>query len=91
MRTNLDQKFHGVLIKNKDGTVVPPDQWMVFLAKDNAFPATLKFYRQECERLGAAPEQLVAVDGIIERLSKWREENKSLCKTPDVHKGELIA
>jgi hypothetical protein len=29
----LDGKFYGVVIRNKDQSVVPPDQWVVFLAK----------------------------------------------------------
>jgi hypothetical protein len=90
MSTKLDGKFHGVIVKNKDQSVVPQDQWVVFLAKDNAFPATLKFYREECERQGALPGQLSAVDDMIDRVTTWRRENPSLCKTPDVRSGEII-
>ena len=39
----LDGKFHGTIVKNKNGQEVPPDEFAVFLAKDNAFPATLRF------------------------------------------------
>lgn len=85
----LDAKFHGVIVKNKDGSIVPQDQWVVFLAKDDAFPATLRFYRSECEKLGACSAQLDAVDDMIDRLDTWRAENNNLCKTPDVHPGEL--
>lgn len=90
MSKKLDAKFHGVIVKNKDQTIVPQDQWVVFLAKDNAFPATLRFYRSECERQGANPEQLRAVDDMIERLEAWRDFNSHLCKTPDVHPGEIV-
>lgn len=85
----FDGKFHGVIVKNKDGSIVPQDQWMVFLTKDNAFPATLEFYLQECKRLGAAPDQLKAVEEMIVRLAKWRRDNAHLCKVPDVQPGEI--
>lgn len=85
----LDGKFHGIIAKNKDGTIVPQDQWMCFLAKDNAVPATLEFYFDECARQGAAPEQLDAVRAMIERVKVWRVVNPHLCKVPDVQAGEL--
>lgn len=85
----LDGKFHGVIVKNKDQSIVPQDQWMVFLAKDNAFPATLAFYREECLRQGASREQVRAVEDLCERVGQWRREHPELCKTPDVNPGEL--
>ena len=85
----LDGKFHGIIAKNKDGSVVPQDQWMCFLAKDNAVPATLDFYLKECQRLGAAQSQLDAVSAMIGRVQEWRVANPELCKVPDVQTGEL--
>lgn len=85
----LDGKFHGIIAKNKDGTIVPQDQWMCFLAKDNAVPATLEFYYEECKRQGAALDQLNAVKAMIERVTAWRAANPKLCKVPDVQAGEL--
>lgn len=85
----LDGKCYGVLVKNKNGAIIPPDQWIVFLAKDNALPATLAFYLEECRRQGAAPAQLEAVVELMLRVDTWRRENPTLCKTPDVEPGEL--
>ena len=85
----LDAKFHGIIVKNKDQSVVPQDQWVVFLAKDNAFPATLRFYRDECARQGADVAQIRAVEEMMERLSRWRLDHSSLCKTADVEPGEI--
>lgn len=85
----LDGKFHGIIVKNKDGSIVPQDQWIVFLAKDNALPATLAFYAAECKRLGAADEQICAVNDMRERLDEWRRQNPHLCKVPDVAPGEI--
>lgn len=85
----LDGKCYGVLVKNKDGSIIPPDQWIVFLAKDNALPATLAFYRSECIRIGAAREQVEAVEALLERVGAWRRANHDKCKVPDVQAGEL--
>ena len=89
MVERLDGKFQGTITKNKNGEVVPPDEFMVFLAKDNAFPATLRFYRDECERKGAGLAQLQAVDEAIARLHQWRQANPHRLKTPDVEAGEI--
>lgn len=86
----LDAKFDGVIIKSKDASVVPPDQYVVFLAKDDAFPNTLEFYEEECKRLGAAPAQIKAVRALRRRLFKWRSENIEICKVADVEAGELL-
>lgn len=85
----LDLKFYGEIRKVKNDTVVPDDQWMCFLIKDDAFPATLEFYYRECERQGADEEQLAAVRKTINRTHAWREANPELCKTPDA-KGEKL-
>jgi hypothetical protein len=86
----LDSKFDGVIFKVKNGTIVPPDQYMVFLAKDDAFPATLSFYYKECERLGAPDKQLEAVAAALKRVLTWRAENRDLCKIPDVLTNERL-
>lgn len=85
----LDGKFQGTIVKNKDGSVVPADQWVCFLAKDNAFPPTLQFYMEECQRQGAAREQVDAVAALLDRVLAWRREHPELCKVPDVHPGEI--
>ena len=84
----LDGKFHGIVVRDLTGEIVPPDQYVIFLAKDNAFPNTLVFYHNECERHGAGLEQLSAVRRLIERVRMWRLENSELCKVPDAVAGE---
>ena len=86
----LDAKFSGVIFKVKDGTIVSDDQYMVFLAKDNAFLPTLKFYRDECARIGADKEQLAAVDRTIARVIDWRNANILSCKVPDATGENLV-
>lgn len=90
MRTRkLDAKFSGVIFKVKDGSIVPDDQYMVFLAKDRAFLPTLMFYREECVRIGADEEHVGAVDRTIARLLAWQTDNADLLKVPDA-KGEKL-
>lgn len=52
----LDAKFYGEIRKVKDDSVVPDDQYMVFLAKDNAFADTVVYYRDRCVALGCDQE-----------------------------------
>ena len=85
----LDAKFSGVIFKVKDGSIVTDDQYMVFLAKDDAFPDTLNFYRAKCIGLGADQEHIAAVDRPIQRLKVWRAANILACKVPDA-KGEKL-
>jgi len=85
----LDAKFYGVIVKAKDGTIVPEDEYVVFLAKDNAFFNILLKYREECIKLGADTEQINAVTRMIERASYWRVNNQHRLKVPDA-KGEKL-
>lgn len=85
----LDGKFHGIVVKNKDQSVVPQDEWMVFLAKDNAVPSTLRFYLSECVRLGAGADQIRAVEEMIGRVDAWRASHPGKLKVPDVAPGEI--
>jgi len=86
----LDAKFYGAIYKAKDGSSVPDDQYMVFLAKDNAFPATLQFYLDECVRLGADQEHCESVMRTQRRLKEWREANPDMCKVPDARGEKLL-
>jgi hypothetical protein len=85
----LDRKFTGTITKVKDGSVVPDDQYVVFLAKDNAFPAALAAYVKECERIGASTEQVLSARALQGRVAQWRHEHQTLCKTPDVGHEEF--
>lgn len=89
MPQKLDGKFYGVLFREKDHTPVPPDRYVVFLARDKAFLPTLRYYRRECEHLGAADPQLAAVDNLIARVEAWQKAHPDEMKLPDVDPGEL--
>jgi hypothetical protein len=85
----LDLKFYGELRKIKNDAVVPNDEWMCFLAHDNAFADILPLYRRRCEELGCDAEHLTAVDLTIERVHAWRQANPDKLKKPDA-KGEKL-
>lgn len=85
----LDAKFYGAVYKVKDDTQVCGDEYVVFLAKDNAFAAVLPVYRAVCVSLGADDEQVAAIDRMIDRLHAWRASNPDKLKVPDA-KGEKL-
>jgi hypothetical protein len=62
---------------------------MVFLARDQALPRTLVYYREECMNLGAQPEQLKAIDLLIERVLHYQHEHASQVKVADVDVPDL--
>lgn len=86
----LDKKFYGLVYKTKDDSVVQQDQWVVFLAKDDAFATVLPMYRRACELLGADDQQLAAVDRLIADVDAWRAANPTRCKTPDIKPDEKL-
>ena len=85
---SLDRKFSGTIVRNKDQRNIPVDQWIVFLAKDDAVLPTLIFYREECEKLGAGREQIDGIADLITRVRNWRIANPDQCKIPDAEIGE---
>lgn len=85
----LDAKFYGDIFKAKDGSRVPDDEYVVFLAKDNAFATVLPEYFRVCTEMGADDEQLAAVDAMLKRVLHWRLTHPERCKVPDA-KGEKL-
>jgi len=79
----LDSKFYGTVIKAKDNTIVDGSEYVVFLAKDNAFAAILPEYLAKCVELDADEEQIEAVMRLIARVDQWRAANPDRCKVPD--------
>ena len=57
---------------------------ILMLAKDKAVPATLRFYRAECERIGAGPAQLRGIDLLIERVDRYQAANPGVLKVADI-------
>lgn len=84
----IDRKFNFIAINPINRHVYTQDNGVVFVAKDKALPATLKFYREECKRLGSNPEHLESIDLLIKRVEEFQANNE--VKVPDTHlPGEI--
>jgi hypothetical protein len=87
----LDAKFYGEIFKVKDDTRVADDEFMVFLAKDNAFALTLPIYLHICIALGCDQEHVDSVRRTMARLVRWRADNPKRLKNPDAKGEKLLA
>lgn len=85
----LDGKFYGRIFREKDNTEVPPDQFIVFLARDRALIPTLEFYRTKCEELGCEWPQLAAINDLLCRVEAWQYSHLSEMKLADTDSGEI--
>lgn len=81
--TKLDGKFYGTIFKAKDDSAVPDDEYVVFIAQDDAFAAILPTYLTKCIELDCDEEQIQAATRLIGRVVAWRKANPDKCKTPD--------
>lgn len=88
--SKADVKFYGQIRKAKDDSLVPEEEWVAFLLKDNAFAAILPKYREKCADLGCDAEQLAAVDLMIQRVTAWRAANRDRLKKPDAAGERLL-
>lgn len=90
MSKSIDAKFVGVIQRVKDGKLVEPGSYVVFLGRDNLLPELLKEYERLCVVHGCDERQIDAVLRMRERLRQWREDNSSALKLPDVDNGEAL-
>ncbi len=87
--TKLDKKFYGELRKVKDDSQVPDEEYVVFLAKDDAFAMTLPTYLRHCRAMHADAVQIKMVEDLIQRVFAWRAAHPDQCKVPDAA-GETV-
>ena len=85
----MDAKFYGEIHKTKDNSIVPEDQYVVFLIKDNAFFNTIPYYLLQCMKLNCDKEHIDAIYRMYWRVREWREKHPELLKNPDA-KGEKL-
>lgn len=88
----LDAKFYveGHLRKVKDDSIVPDDEFVVFLAKDNCLVALLALYEQMLSDRLADHRQIDAVRRMRGRVIAWRQAHPEACKVPDIEVGEKL-
>ena len=86
----LDAKFEGEIRKVKDGSIVPEDEYVVFLAKDNCFADVLPIYLAKCIKAGCDTEHVDAVLRMIRRVQQWRSEHPERLKYPDAADERLL-
>jgi hypothetical protein len=85
----IDKKFRFLAVNPcKKGVIYTEEDGMVLLAKDDACLPTLKFYHDECVRLGAGLAQVEGIRLLIERVEQWRAKYPNRCKVPDVNTCE---
>jgi hypothetical protein len=80
MTPNMDKKYLIAAVK-MDGSHVPVEESILFRAKDRALLPTLKFYAEECERIGASEEHVEVIQDLIDRVFEFQKENGN--KIPD--------
>lgn len=80
----IDRKFVIRAKAIKSGKRYDENSAALFLAKDKAFLLALPHYLEACKTVGAGPEQLKAVELMIERVKKFQADNPQEVKIPDV-------
>lgn len=83
----IDRKFKIRALHTTKGKAYTEHESVLFLAKDKALPATLRFYKEECYRMGAKKEQLIGIQLLIARIERYQQENPEIIKVADIDKG----
>ncbi len=81
---SIDRKFQIVARSIVSNNHYTEDNAVLFLAKDKAFLLTLPTYLEKCKEVGAAPEQIKAVELLIARVADYQAKNPGVVKVPDV-------
>ncbi len=85
---SLDRKHKFLAVNNSNGKSYNDTEAVVFLAKDDCLPNTLRYYIEELEKHKASDEQIRGVELLLERVLAWRQANPDQCKVPDINPGE---
>ena len=81
---SIDRKFKIQATSINSGNVYTENEAVCFLAKDRAFLMALPAYLEACKTIGAGPDQLKAVELMIERVREYQAANPHKVKVPDV-------
>lgn len=84
----IDRKFKIVATQAITKAKHTEKDSVLFLAKDKALPATLGFYKEECQRLGAAPDQILGIEKLMERVNDFQVKYSKKVKVADIAPGK---
>lgn len=74
----------------KDDSLVADDEYVVFLAKDNAFAAVLPLYVAKCREFGSDAAQTVAAQKMLDNVREWRAAHPDRLKNPDAAREKML-
>jgi hypothetical protein len=86
----VDWKFSIKAIALHNGKRYTERESVLFLCKDLAVPAMLRFYRNECLNIGCRKNQLRAIDLLIKRVVDWQARHPELLKVADIKGREAL-
>ncbi len=81
---SIDRKFVITATSRVSGKMYSENNAVLFLAKDKAFLLALPTYLEKCKEVGAGPDQIKAVELMIQRVEQYQTNNPTLVKIPDV-------
>lgn len=81
---SIDRKFKIQAQSIHSGATYTEDDAVLFLAKDRAFILTLPTYLENCKKVGAGQDQILAVELLINRVNDYQYSHPNLTKVPDV-------
>ncbi len=81
---SIDRKFSISATAHKSQKHYTECEAVLFLAKDKAFLLTLPTYLEKCKEVGAGPDQIKAVELMMERVRQYQASHPQDVKIPDV-------
>ncbi len=78
----LDGKFHGLIRRDDTLDLVPPTEYVVFMAYDDMLPLMLEDYYRRCLEISCEKEHLAKIRELQQRVKVWRRNNVNRCKKP---------
>jgi hypothetical protein len=82
--TAIDRKFSIRANSLASGNSYTEEEAVLFLARDRAFALTLPTYLENTKKIGAGPDQIRAVELLMNRVFRYQIENPDKVKVPDV-------
>lgn len=85
----VERKYTIRAVSMEHGTLRTELDGVLFLAKDKALPATLRYYRTMCSASRADERQLLGIDLLIERVERFQAANPEIVKVAGVEPSRV--